>query len=257
MQGDCRNSTGESRSPVKDPAYISRLIHAASWDVGTQLLLQPEAATAFAEVDVGQPGEAVRPAGSRKQESSHLSLLSAVPLSCAQPKAPQQSLQLEVSCSHAVAGPQMEEPPLWPMETLRRALSWGKDRMNSGWSTYSNAEFCRICYTIGAEEPLIEIGCDCRDGLNLAHRTCITHWFTSRGNNKCEICTCEAANIPAPLPLLPQDPSRPAPSEPERAPPTPIRREAVRVARIYSISVSAAVLGVLSAAVIIVIVSRS
>jgi hypothetical protein len=121
---------GGGKAGPEGPPSISRLVHAASWDVSTQL---PDAA---------EPPPAGRDS-KPQDESAHSSLLGSAPLS----GGAQRSLQRQVSFSPAVGGPAAEEAAIWPMNTLRRslsrALSWGKDRMNSGWSSYSNVEFCR------------------------------------------------------------------------------------------------------------------
>lgn len=132
---------GEAGPPAGEgPPSISRLVHAASWDVGKQL---PDAA----EPPGGAP-PAGRDGGPKPQdESAHSSLLGSVSLSGGAPLDSRRSLQRQVSFSPAVGGAAVEEAAVWPMNTLRRslsrALSWGKDRMNSGWSSYSNVEFCR------------------------------------------------------------------------------------------------------------------
>ncbi|KAJ7515180.1 hypothetical protein O6H91_22G003800 [Diphasiastrum complanatum] len=61
----------------------------------------------------------------------------------------------------------------------------------------SLADCCRICQQ-NTEEPLLELGCQCRGELSKAHRFCIEHWFGNKGSNKCEICQSIATNIPAP-----------------------------------------------------------
>jgi hypothetical protein len=131
---------GGGEAGPEGPPSISRLVHAASWDVGTQL---PDAA----EPPGGAP-PAGRDGGPKPQdESAHSSLLGSAPLSGGAQLDSRRSLQRQVSFSPAVGGPAAEEAAVWPMNTLRRslsrALSWGKDRMNSGWSSYSNVEFCR------------------------------------------------------------------------------------------------------------------
>ncbi|XP_010251220.1 PREDICTED: uncharacterized protein LOC104593165 isoform X2 [Nelumbo nucifera] len=63
----------------------------------------------------------------------------------------------------------------------------------------SSHEQCRVCQQ-QTEEPLIDLGCQCRGGLANAHRSCIDTWFRTRGSNKCEICQQVAANVPRPEP---------------------------------------------------------
>ncbi|KAK3025165.1 hypothetical protein RJ639_043051 [Escallonia herrerae] len=48
------------------------------------------------------------------------------------------------------------------------------------------------------EETLINLGCHCRGGLAIAHRSCINTWFLTRGSNRCEICQQVTANVPPP-----------------------------------------------------------
>lgn len=71
-------------------------------------------------------------------------------------------------------------------------------RTVSGMSTDSVAEHCRICQ-LTTEEPLIELGCQCRGELSKTHRTCIQQWFNNKGTNKCEVCRHVATNLPAPI----------------------------------------------------------
>ncbi|VVB05957.1 unnamed protein product [Arabis nemorensis] len=61
----------------------------------------------------------------------------------------------------------------------------------------SSHEQCRVCQQ-ELEEPLIELGCQCRGGLGKAHRSCIDAWFRTKGSNKCEICKVVAVNVPPP-----------------------------------------------------------
>jgi hypothetical protein len=47
------------------------------------------------------------------------------------------------------------------------------------------ADVCRVCMG-GAEEetgdgPLVELSCNCRGGMRLAHAACAEKWFLSRG----------------------------------------------------------------------------
>ncbi|KAK9145897.1 hypothetical protein Sjap_005800 [Stephania japonica] len=58
-------------------------------------------------------------------------------------------------------------------------------------------EQCRVCQQ-QMEEPLIDLGCQCRGGLAKAHRSCIDTWFRTRGSNRCEICQQVAMNVTPP-----------------------------------------------------------
>ncbi|RWR89517.1 E3 ubiquitin-protein ligase MARCH11 isoform X1 [Cinnamomum micranthum f. kanehirae] len=61
----------------------------------------------------------------------------------------------------------------------------------------SDHEECRVCQQ-QSEEPLMDLGCQCRGELAKAHRSCIEIWFRTRGSNKCEICQQVATNVPPP-----------------------------------------------------------
>ncbi|KAK3157800.1 hypothetical protein QOZ80_2AG0128180 [Eleusine coracana subsp. coracana] len=63
--------------------------------------------------------------------------------------------------------------------------------------SFDDYEQCRVCQQ-KTEEPLVDLGCQCRGDLSKAHRTCIDVWFRTRGSNKCEICQQVAVNIPPP-----------------------------------------------------------
>ncbi|KAK3153947.1 hypothetical protein QOZ80_2BG0183610 [Eleusine coracana subsp. coracana] len=63
--------------------------------------------------------------------------------------------------------------------------------------SFDDYEQCRVCQQ-KTEEPLVDLGCQCRGDLSKAHRTCIDVWFRTRGTNKCEICQQVAVNIPPP-----------------------------------------------------------
>ncbi|CAN8316133.1 unnamed protein product [Cochlearia groenlandica] len=65
---------------------------------------------------------------------------------------------------------------------------------------------CRICHFGSDQTPdrvsgksvcseLIEIGCNCKNELGLAHIHCAEAWFKLRGNSVCEICGCAAKNV--------------------------------------------------------------
>eukprot|EP00268_Persea_americana_P037427 TRINITY_DN37039_c0_g1_i8.p1 TRINITY_DN37039_c0_g1~~TRINITY_DN37039_c0_g1_i8.p1 ORF type:complete len:167 (+),score=30.46 TRINITY_DN37039_c0_g1_i8:728-1228(+) len=47
-------------------------------------------------------------------------------------------------------------------------------------------EECRVCQQ-QSEEPLMDLGCQCRGELAKAHRSCIEIWFRTRGSNKCRL----------------------------------------------------------------------
>lgn len=79
-----------------------------------------------------------------------------------------------------------------------KALETAFTRTVSAMSTDSMAEHCRICQ-LTTEEPLIELGCQCRGELAKTHRTCIQQWFNNKGTNKCEVCRHVATNLPAPI----------------------------------------------------------
>jgi len=90
------------------------------------------------------------------------------------------------------------------LETVRKsAFSAGPGRTISSWSTDSAAEHCRICQQ-SSEEPLIDLGCQCRGEMAKSHKSCIELWFKNKGTNKCEVCQHVASNIAAP-------PTSPAP----------------------------------------------
>eukprot|EP00252_Welwitschia_mirabilis_P024342 TRINITY_DN7185_c0_g1_i1.p1 TRINITY_DN7185_c0_g1~~TRINITY_DN7185_c0_g1_i1.p1 ORF type:complete len:344 (+),score=81.76 TRINITY_DN7185_c0_g1_i1:282-1313(+) len=58
---------------------------------------------------------------------------------------------------------------------------------------------CRVCHLNSEGRPgssdLINLGCECKDDLSLAHRHCAEAWFKIRGNRVCEICGETANNI--------------------------------------------------------------
>jgi E3 ubiquitin-protein ligase DOA10 len=58
---------------------------------------------------------------------------------------------------------------------------------SKGFNIFHSIHFCRVCQE-KTEEPLVDLGCQCRGDLAKAHRTCIDVWFHTRGSNKCEIC---------------------------------------------------------------------
>ena len=41
---------------------------------------------------------------------------------------------------------------------------------------------CRVC-NVDIEGNLIDIGCQCKGGLEIAHRTFMDTWFRTRGSN--------------------------------------------------------------------------
>lgn len=136
-------------APPEAPPSISRLVHAASWDVGTQLPATNETAAPSASAEGADfpPGGAV-PVPPLEDESMRSSLLGGAPAAGGLGEPPRRSLARQVSFSPAVGAGNADAAALWAnMPSLRRslsrALSWGRDRMNSGWSSYSNVEFCR------------------------------------------------------------------------------------------------------------------
>ncbi|XP_031494752.1 uncharacterized protein LOC116260502 isoform X2 [Nymphaea colorata] len=57
---------------------------------------------------------------------------------------------------------------------------------------------CRICHLTSEHHnssEVIELGCECKDDLGIAHRHCAEAWFKIKGNTHCEICSKPAKNI--------------------------------------------------------------
>lgn len=58
---------------------------------------------------------------------------------------------------------------------------------------------CRVCHMIfGAESgtrEAMQLGCNCKDDLSIAHRDCAETWFKIKGNRTCEICGVTVQNI--------------------------------------------------------------
>lgn len=58
---------------------------------------------------------------------------------------------------------------------------------------------CRVCHVVfegasGTTEAM-QLGCNCKNDLSIAHRECAETWFKIRGNRICEICGATAQNI--------------------------------------------------------------
>lgn len=58
---------------------------------------------------------------------------------------------------------------------------------------------CRVCHlavdTQSIAGEVMELGCDCKDDLAVAHRQCAEAWFKIKGNRTCEICGSTAQNV--------------------------------------------------------------
>eukprot|EP00250_Pteridium_aquilinum_P003976 c14233_g1_i1 orf=381-1193(+) len=58
---------------------------------------------------------------------------------------------------------------------------------------------CRVCYmgpTANCENgPAIELGCECKLDLAIAHQQCAETWFKIKGNRTCEICGTIVHNV--------------------------------------------------------------
>eukprot|EP00249_Psilotum_nudum_P017231 c26223_g1_i1 orf=538-1635(-) len=108
--------------------------------------------------------------------------------------------QFGVSSSFPVNCYQSNKEGCWKtQETGHAQCTVGSiPRSSSTFSTDSLAECCRICQQ-SSEEPLMELGCQCRGELSKAHHSCIEQWFNNKGSNQCEICQHEATNLPSPV----------------------------------------------------------
>ncbi|KAL3682386.1 hypothetical protein R1sor_000408 [Riccia sorocarpa] len=62
--------------------------------------------------------------------------------------------------------------------------------------------FCRICQLQHSEEAVVELGCQCRGELALAHLRCMEQWFGNKGTNMCEVCQQVAVNVPPELSVI-------------------------------------------------------
>lgn len=70
---------------------------------------------------------------------------------------------------------------------------------------WNGERVCRICHlasnqaseakTGTSTSELIQLGCDCKDELGIAHSHCAEAWFKLKGNRMCEICGETAKNI--------------------------------------------------------------
>ncbi|CAM8949124.1 unnamed protein product [Rhodiola kirilowii] len=61
---------------------------------------------------------------------------------------------------------------------------------------YDESRECRICHLrLGIGRNAIELGCDCKNDLAVAHTNCAERWFKIRGNRICEICNSTAENV--------------------------------------------------------------
>lgn len=58
---------------------------------------------------------------------------------------------------------------------------------------------CRVCYLGCAAQPengpTIELGCECKLDLAVAHRQCAEAWFKVKGDRTCEICGKTVHNV--------------------------------------------------------------
>lgn len=64
---------------------------------------------------------------------------------------------------------------------------------------------CRICHlSLGSGSNVIELGCDCKNDLAVAHFSCAEKWFKIRGNRICEICNSTVENVHVELELRQQ-----------------------------------------------------
>lgn len=73
------------------------------------------------------------------------------------------------------------------MESSRRG---GSSRSSSGSGTNTR---CRICFDAVTDGDLeagegFSLGCACRHGMELMHRSCAERWFRSKASCRCEVC---------------------------------------------------------------------
>ncbi|XP_022720369.1 uncharacterized protein LOC111278128 [Durio zibethinus] len=82
----------------------------------------------------------------------------------------------------------------------------GRRQFKESWD---GERVCRICHlnseqslestdstsTAAAAMDLIQLGCECKDELGIAHSHCAEAWFKLKGNRMCEICGQTAKNI--------------------------------------------------------------
>ncbi|KAK9093694.1 hypothetical protein Scep_025163 [Stephania cephalantha] len=93
--------------------------------------------------------------------------------------------------------PVVPEPKGSTVKKDERADDFSSPKKGSLSRSESAHEQCRVCQQ-QMEEPLIDLGCQCRGGLAKAHRSCIDTWFRTRGSNRCEICQQVATNVSPP-----------------------------------------------------------
>lgn len=100
--------------------------------------------------------------------------------------------QPEVKCAAGVPGP----PERVVGVVVDVSCSGGNPAESDG------EKFCRICHLSsdqhrqGSGDPeLIQLGCECKGQLGIAHRQCAQAWFRLRGNRYCEICGVSVKNI--------------------------------------------------------------
>ncbi|KAJ1689558.1 hypothetical protein LUZ63_013713 [Rhynchospora breviuscula] len=66
-------------------------------------------------------------------------------------------------------------------------------------SNSGSEKACRICHIssalAGTGSEVIQLGCGCKNGLDVAHQHCAEAWFKIKGDRRCEICGLHAKNI--------------------------------------------------------------
>lgn len=68
-------------------------------------------------------------------------------------------------------------------------------------SRTTNAQVCRICYSTGDLQSLIN-PCECSGTMGILHQNCLERWLEISNTTKCEICQHEFEVIRYPKSLF-------------------------------------------------------
>ncbi|MBA0787854.1 hypothetical protein Gotri_028026 [Gossypium trilobum] len=82
----------------------------------------------------------------------------------------------------------------------------GQRQFKESWDEETVCRFCHLnseqslestdsTLATAADVDLIQLGCECKDELGIAHSHCAEAWFKLKGNRMCEICGQTAKNI--------------------------------------------------------------